>query len=543
MIRSCRYNRIALILLLVMVLVSCSSCGKKTENSTPAQGKPQVVTYNLASEPKTLDPANTTGVIEGTVEMALLEGLTRMNANREPEAAMAESWTVSPDGRSYTFKIRENAKWTGGEPVTARDFEYSWKRLLDPETAAPYSYLLFCLKNGESFNLGEADADEVGVKAVDDRTLQVELESPIPYFVSLVSLPCLYPVNENAVARGADWYATPEGMVGNGPFVMEKWEHHQRIVMKRNPDYWDAARVKLDQLNFVMVESIDTGLTMFETGAVDIQEEVPAREISRLLNTGNLRLDSDPSVYYYVINTRNAPLNDPRVRKALALSINRQLLVDRVTQAGEKAALGFVPYGIPDALPQNDFRQVAGNLFPDGDITQAQQLLAEAGYPGGKGFPKLSLLFNNQGNHRLLAEAIQEMWRSSLGIQINLVGEEWQSYLDSLDNRRFDIAYTGWQPDYLDPMTFLELNTSENSNNSGSWKNPEYDRLIEQAKDSGDQKVRMDAMHSAEKILIEEMPVIPIYFYVNPTLYNPGVKGVFYPLLGSYQEFKWGYVE
>lgn len=538
-----RYNRIVLVLLIISLVTVSTSCGKKTEPPNQAVTKPQIITYNLASEPKTLDPASTTGVIEGTVEMALLEGLTRLNPSRVPEPAMAETWTVSPDGKTYTFKIRENAKWTNGDPVTARDFEYAWKRVLDPQTAARSSYLLFGIKNAEKFNNEEAKVEEVGVRAVDERTLKVDLETPLPYFVSLVSMPNFYPVNSKAVAKGENWYATPEGMVGNGPFVMEKWEHQQKIIMKKNPNYWDAAKVKLEQLTFVMVESIDTGLTMFETGQVDIQDEAPARQIPRLQSTGSLRLDPDPSVYYYTLNCKQTPLNDPRVRKALSYAINRKVLVEKVTQAGEKPALGFVPYGIPDALPQNDFRQVGGDLFPDGDVAQAQKLLAEAGYPGGNGFPKLTLLYNNQENHKLMAEAIQEMWRSGLGIQIELRGEEWQSYLDSLDGQRFDIAWTGWQPDYLDPMTFMELNTSDNSNNLGAWSNPEYDRLINQAKESGDQKTRMDSMHAAEKILMDEMPVVPIYSYVNPSLYKPGVKGVFYPLLGSYQEFKWGYVE
>jgi oligopeptide transport system substrate-binding protein len=535
-----RYLAIALVVILLFGNVfMIAACARRQPDKKPQSDA--VLIYNLGTEPKTLDPAKASGGPEITVMAALFDGLVRYNEKNELNkgSGMALDWVISPDGLRYTFKLRQDAKWSNGDPVTAGDFEFAWKRLLAPETAAEYAYILFYLKNGREYNAGKVTADQVGVRALDNYTLQVDLAYPAPYFLALTATVNLAPVNKKVVKANPDWHKTVETYVSNGPFVLAGWQHHQKLELKKNPKYWDANAVELDKLVMTMVASSDTELIMFKNNEIDIAENPPLREVSTLIAEGVATVTPDPATYYYIFNTVKPPLDDARVRRALAYAIDRNAIVENVLQAGQKAAFAFVPYGFSDGITGKDFRTMGGRYFKDNNISKARALLAEAGYPGGVGFPKLEFLFNTDEGHKKIAEAIAHMWRQNLGIEIRLVNQEWGVYLKNRFQGNFQITWSGWGPDYPDPMTFLNLYVSDGAHNETAWGNSQYDELIRQAKKTGNNKERFNLMHQAERILMDEMPIMPIYFYVDVTLYQPWVKGVFSPLFGPQQEFKW----
>lgn len=522
------------------MITMLAGCGQKEEAPQPVAVE-QKITYNVVAEPQTLDPAAATDAPEGTIQMALFEGLTRLDAQNKPVPGMAETWEVSPDGLQYTFHLRD-AQWNNGDPVTAADFAYAWKRLLDPERANYYAYQGYYIANAEAYNAGNGDADSVGVKALDDKTFQVTLTAPTPYFLSLTAFPSFYPVNAKVDQSTPDWFTQPETFVSNGPFKLTEWEHNQQLVMVKSDTYWAAGDVKLDTLVMTTVESDSTELTMFETDQLDVAENPPQAELPRLLDEGKAQIFPDLSVYFYVFNTDKKPLDDPRVRQALSMAIDRQSLIANVTQAFEKPAYAMVPYGINDA-DGSDFREQGGGLFQE-NVAEAQKLLADAGFPGGQGIPTLKLLYNTQQLHQSIAEALQEMWKNNLGITVELTNQESGVYGNSIKMGDFDIARGGWMPDYSDPMTYLDLwMTSDLSMYYTGWSNPEFDQLIKTARTNGEPASRFQQLHEAEKILLADMPVMPIFFYTNPNLYKPWVKGVVVPTLAAYQEFRWAYVE
>ena len=535
-----KYLRITLILL-CLVLVATSVYAAKPAKVT--LHKSQVLSYNLAVEPETLDPAKSTGLSEARVQYASFEGLAIYGPNDVPVPGAAQKWTVSPDGKTYTFYLRKNAKWSNGDPVTAHDFEYAWKRLLDPKTAADYASNLYYVKNGEEYNTGKIKEDsQIGIQAKDDLTLVVTLNAPCSYFPALTIHPSLYPVNKKVVSANPDKWATdPKTYVTNGPFKLVNWVHHEKLEFAPNPYYWNKAKIKLDKLICYTIEEQSTGLTMFETDQLDLLDELPRQEIPRLASEKLIKYSSSINTYYYLFNTKKAPFNDARVRKALTMAIDRNLLVKYVTKAGEKPAFGFVPYGVPDATPESVFRTKGGNYFKDGDITQAKKLLAQAGYSDIKKFPAIEILYSTSETHKVIAEAIQEMWSKRLGIKVTLTNQEWKVYLQSREQGNFQVARASWVGDYVDPMTFLDLWVGNNGNNFSGWSNPQYDKLIDKAKSTADQKLRMQTLHQAEKLLMSEMPIAPIYFYTRPYLMKNWVKGLRYSSVG-YIDFSGTYI-
>lgn len=522
----------------LFLAVFASGCTQTSQKGPVV--KEQLIRYNNCAEPKTLDPATATGLPEGTVLTQLFDGLTRYDANQEIKPAIAESWLISPDGMTYTFKLRDT-KWSNGEPVKAQDFVYSWLRALAPETASEYAYQLYYIKGAEEYNSGKGKKDDVAIKALDDKTLQVVLRAPAPQFLNLTSFQTLYPVYGKIVQENEKWFTDPAKYISNGPFKMVSWEHNQKIVLEKNPDYWDAANVKLNKLEIYAIESLDTGFNMFKTGQIDFQNEVPVQELAALRNSKELKIAPDASVYFYRFNVTRKPFDNPLVRKALAMAIDRRQIVENVLQAGQKPAFAYVPFGLKDA-DGKDFRENGGDLFKE-DVDEAKKLLAQAGYPGGKGFPGFTLLYNTSENHQKIAEAIQQMWKKNLGIEVSLQNVEWQVFDTMEISLDFDIARAGWSPDYMDPMSFIDMFMTEGGNNNTGWGKAEYDNLVGEANSTADQKARMEAMHKAEKILMDEMPVMPIYFYTHPILIKENIKGTIVPPFGTYADFKYAYVE
>lgn len=501
----------------------------------------QQLSYNVGTEPETLDPAMSTGIPEATVELSCFEGLTRMDANNVPQPAIAQSWTVSSDGLLYTFKLRRSS-WSNGQPVTAYDFEWAWKRALAPETAAEYATQLYYIKNGQAYNEGKLkDASKIGVRAVDQYTLQVMLERPTTYFLQLCAFPTLMPVYRKAVeANPEGWYQKPATYIGNGPFKMTKWEHNSKIELVPNPHYWNRNNIKIDKITLFLIESAQTALSMFETGELDAFEAPPLSEIDRLKKEGFLEVSEYIGCYYYMFNVTKAPTSDVRIRKALTMALDRQQLIDKVTRGGQDPAHAYVPPGLADGKPGADFRTVGGALFKE-DLAAAKKLLADAGYPDGKGFPGVTILYNTSDNHKKIAEAIQEMWKKNLGINVNITNQEWQVYLDSRDNLDYQVARAGWIGDYMDPMTFLDMWMSDNGNNDSGWKSAKYDGLINAAMKNSDPVARAKQLHEAEQLLMDEQIVMPIYFYNHQNVVQPWIKGIVFSPLG-FVDFAGAYV-
>jgi oligopeptide transport system substrate-binding protein len=522
-------RRLMSILACFVVLLMITTAGFAAETLA----KKQELSFNVGTEPETLDPAKSTGVPEAIIELNCFEGLTRMDENNIPQPAIAESWTISKDGKTYIFKLRKT-KWSNGEPLTAHDFEWSWKRALAPETASEYATQLWYLKNGQAYNEGALkDASKVGVKAIDDYTLEVVLENPTTYFLQLCNFPTLMPVNRKVVEKNPDgWFQDIKNYIGNGPFKIVKWEHSAVMELVPNENYWRRDQVKLEKLVLYLIDNRQTALSMFETGQLDWFDDPPISEIPRLEKEGSLFRTPYIGTYYYMFNVTKPPIDDVRVRKALTMALDRQMLIDRVIRGGQMPAFAYVPFGLADGKPGADFRTVGGNDYIKENVAVAKKLLADAGYPNGKGFPTLTILYNTSENHKKIAEAIQEMWKKNLGINVQLTNQEWGVYLASRDALNYEVARAGWIGDYMDPMTFLDMWTTTNGNNDTGWSNKTYDNLIFGAFKVADPIARAKMLHQAEDILMNEMPIMPVYFYVNQNVMKPWVKGAVRSPLG-----------
>ena len=556
----------ALSLVLVAVFLVSLSGGLSVIPSAKA-AVAQEVTYNLGAEPPGIDPGVTIGVPESTVEMQVFDGLTRLDSKNVPQPAIAKSWTISKDGKTYIFTLRD-AYWTNGTPVTAYDFEYAWKRVLSPELAAQYATQLYYVYGGEAFNTSikvgtkyyaqAVDAKgnpvmktvggkqvaqpnmakpidpskNVGVKALNAKTLKVYLQSPTAYFLALTAFNTLYPVCKAVVSTNDKWASDVKTYVTNGPFKLTQWSHNDKMVFVKNPTYWDKNNVKLTKVTFLMVEDSSTALSMYESGQLDSAVTVPSSELPKLVASGDVKILPMLATYLYMFNTTKKPFNDVRVRKALTLAINRDQITKSITKGGETPALGMVSNGIPDALPGSDFRTVGGSYYKDNDIATAKALLAQAGYPNGKGFPAFTLLFNTSDLHKSIAEAVQQMWKKNLGITCSLGSEEWGVYLADEASLNYDVVRRSPTADYADPNTYLELFVTGNGRNMTGYSNKAYDALIAKEKATVDPKARMAVLHAAEKILMTDMPIAPVYFYTNPVLLSKHIKNFYESSLG-----------
>lgn len=529
-------------LLVITAVAGCNRSKPRTDVAKADLAATQELRYNLGTEPETLDPAQSTGVPEMNCHLPMLEGLTRMGIDGKPGPGVAYKWDISPDGKTYTFYLRKTT-WSNGDPITAEDFKYSWLRACAPETAGDYAYQLWYIKNAQAFTEGKCKAEDVGIKVKDPYTLEVTLEYTAPYFLEITAFDTLLPVHRKTVeAQGEKFGTEAAGYVCNGPFMIKEWVHNDHITYVKNPNYWDKDNVLLDKLTYYMIEEASTELTMYETGQIDLGDNPPLPDHDRLVAEKKLSEAPLIGTYYYIFNTEKKPFDDVRVRKALTLAVDRAALIKNVLRGSQKPATAFVCYGIkePDG---KDFREVGGSFFQDANVAEAKKLLAEAGYPDGKGFPAFQILYNTSEGHKAIAEAICEMWKQNLGIKgVTLVNQEWGVYLNSRDTGDFQVARAGWIGDYSDPMTFLDMWTTGNGNNNTRWGDAEYDKLVEQAKKEPDQVKRMQIMHDLEKILMRDMPIMPLYFYSDEYLMQSYVGGVVRSPLGPI-EFKYAYIK
>lgn len=526
--------------ILAMSALLLAGCGK-AQRQTAADRAAQegILLLGNGTEPKGLDPHTVTGVSEHNLISSLLEGLVAEDPQTlKPVPGGAESWDVSADGLTYTFHLRENAKWSNDDPVVASDFVFSFQRILSPGLAAEYAYMLYPLTNAKEFNEGKlTDFTQVGAKAVDDHTLVLSLHDPVPYFFQLLNHYSWWPVHPatilkfGAIDNPQTPWTQPGNYVGNGPFVLKSWQTNQKIVVARNPLYWDAATVKLNGIEFLAIDDTETEERAFRNGQLHVTYSVPLHRIEfyQKKEPDLLRITPYLGTYFYRLNCTRKPLDDARVRRALAMTINREQICRAILKADQLPAYCLTPPNTGGYVCEAKLAE---------DLAEAKRLLAEAGYPDGQGFPELRLLYNTSEAHKVIAEAIQQMWKTSLGIQISLDNQEWKVYLDSMRRMDYDIVRASWIGDYDDPNTFLDMWVTDGGNNRTGWSNADYDRLIEAASRERDPAARFQRVQEAEALLVDEMPILPIYFYVRTTLIRPQVQG-WYPTFLDHHPYKY----
>lgn len=510
-------------LLCAALLLAACSKPASPDTSSAAAGK-KILLVGNGAEPQDLDPHIVTGVPEHHLIMSILEGLVCEHPSGvgvSPGAA--ERWETSPDGLVWTFHLRADGKWSNGDPVTARDFVRSFERMLSPAIASQYAYFLFHVVGAEEFNKGELkDFAQTGFSAPDERTLVVRLKKPVPFLLESLKHYAWFPVHLPTIEKfgglakpGTHW-TRPGNFVGNGPFVLAEWKPNQHILVTKSPTYWNTAATKLDAVKFIPVDNSETEERMFRTGQLHITYgmPIPKLKVYREQHPDELRVDDYYGTSFLRVNLAKKPLDDVRVRRALALSIDRDAYV-KVLEGGQEPAYHFTPKS-PAYAPRARLSH---------DVAEARRLLAEAGYPDGKGFPPVELLYVTSNAGKQLAEVLQQMWRTALGINVSLRNEEWKVYLASQESMNYSLARAGWIGDYPDPHSFLDMWNTGGGNNQTGYSNPEYDRLLASALAAPDEAARMEIYQKLDEFLMRDLPVIPVNFYKTIHAISPKVKG------------------
>jgi oligopeptide transport system substrate-binding protein len=496
----------------------------------------QTLHLGNSSEPGDLDPQTATAYTESNILVALFEGLTCLDdKTAQPVPGVAERWDISPDGLVYTFHLRADAKWSNGDPLTARDFAWSFQRILSPKLASEYSYMLWPIKNSQAYNEGKvADFASVGVRAVDDRTLELTLAAPCPWLLALAAHQAWYPVHRATVEKfgGAERQGTrwtrPENMVGNGAFTLKEWSPNARIVVAKNPNYWDAAHTRLNSVVFYPIENLATEEKSFRAGQLHVTYGLPPAKIPAWQKDAPAKVRVDPflETFFLRFNTTKPPLDNVKLRLALARALDRTALARDVLRGSVVPAHALTPPGTAGYAPP------AG--VPD-DFAAARQLLAAAGYPGGKGLPTFEVQIKNDDNHRAILEAVQQMWKKELGVNVTIIALEQKTWIQNQSSQSYQISSARWVGDYVDPNTYLDLWLTNGGNNWTGWGNADYDRLVKEAARTLDTPQRQSLQRQAETLLLDESPVIPVYYGARVFLLDPSVKGWSANLLGAHR--------
>lgn len=542
-----KFLMLFMVLALAALLAACNSdnnadkdsdSGKDTGNDSGESAGESTgggeLNLLIPSEPPSLHPGLATDTTSGAILQNTFEGLMGLEDGKIIPAA-AEEYKVSDDALTYTFTLRD-AKWSNGDTVTSEEFKYAWLWALNPENASEYASILYPIKGAKAYNAGEGSAEEVAISTPDEKTIEVTLELPTEYFLELTAFKTMYPIHKATQEANPTWYSEAETFVSNGPYKLTEWVHSGDMVLEKSENYWDAANVSVDKVNIAMVESEGTQMTMFDSGEIDYlgppYGNISLDAIDRLKADGSLNIVDKTGVYVYKFNTTDKVMSNANIRKALAYAIDRKGLADNITKGEQKPALGIVPSTIEGFGDDEGY-------FKDADYETAKELLATGLKELGLSKPAdltVTLSYNTSEAHAAVAQFVQQGWTKELGINVKLDNSEWQVYLDKLTNLDFQAARMGWIADYNDAYTFLEqYDSATNGNNDTGWENPKYAELLTKSNAEADSAARLDLLLQAEAILMDEMPVAPIYFYTDQFVEKDYVSDMKSDSLGNLQ--------
>jgi oligopeptide transport system substrate-binding protein len=517
-------KKLALFMALLMIcLIVLPACNKEDEKPLT-----EVLTVCVGPNPDTIDPALNSSVDGATMIIHGFEGLMTLDKDGTPINGQAKSYEVSEDGKVYTFKLKDDLKWSDGTALTAQDFVYSWNRAVSPDTAADYEYMFDVIDGYEN--------QELNVKATDDKTLVVTLKTATPYFLELTAFPTFSPVRKDIIeANGEAWATKPATYIGNGAYKMTEWVAGSHITYVRNENYWDYDSLGSKSIKFVLMDDDSAILNAFTQKEILFADSLPNDEIDAWRDKPEFNLEGQLGTYYISFNVKKAPVDDAKVRKALTLAVDREFIVKEIGKAGQVPAGGFVSTGLSDADKTKEFRDVGGNYYDpldyEGNLAQAKQLLVDAGYPNGEGLPTIEYIYNEGTGHQAIAEALQDMWKK-IGVNVTISSQEWGTFLQTRKNGDYTIARNGWLCDYNDPISMLDMWVTGGGNNDAQWSNAEYDALIAEVKTTTDPAKRFELMHKAEDIIFEESMLCPIYYYVDIFLISDTIDGFWSSPLG-----------
>ncbi len=538
------------ILMLLLVLAACTAnkdAGKETtedeateETSAEDDGGEKVLRVNNEEEPTSFDPSIGFDQLSWDPLNNLMEGLTRLDEDSEVIPGAAEDWDISDDQLTYTFTIREDANWSNGDPVTAEDFEYAWKYMLDPENKSEAAFLAHLIEGGEAYNSGEGSADDVAVTAKDEKTLEVELIAPTGFFLNLLTNPAFFPINHEVAEETPKWHAEADTFVANGPFKLDTWEHDKEMVFSKNEEYWDSDAVTLDKVHFDMINDDNTQYQMYKSGELDLAY-IPSELSDELIDGDDVYIGEEGGLEFFRFNVEEEPFQNKKIRQAFAYAVDREDITEFVVKNKVEPAYGFVSPGFIDP-DGKDFREVNGDLVTF-DADKAKDLLEEGMEEEGYDeLPDIVLSYNTSDTNKAVAETMQDMLKENLDVEVTLENQEWNVFAEAQKDLELQFSRSSFLNDYYDPVNFLESFISDSYMNRTGWESEEYDALIKKGKSETDENKRWEAMYEAEKMLADEMIVMPIRYYNNVALEADGVTGILRHPVG-YFDLKYADIE
>jgi dipeptide transport system substrate-binding protein len=515
-----------------------SDPGDNDQAAEQPTDEPKLLILNNGGEPTSLDPPIGNDERSYSILNNVMEGLTRLAKDSPvPEPAMAEDWDISNDGLTYTFYIRQNAYWTNGDPVTAHDFEYAFKRLANPETASPAAHHSYWIAGAEAFNTGEGSEEDMLVTAVDDKTLRVTLEYPVDFFLSIVAMPQLFPVHKETVENNPNWANSVDTLVTNGPFKVTEWRHDEEILIEKNENYWDAGKVNLDAVLFLMIEDSNTAYQLYQNDELHFTSSIPSDLIEQLLDSGETIIFPRSGIEFQRFNVTQEPFQNKNIRKAFAMAINAQDIVDYVIKGGQTVMNGYVYNEFAHPLG-GTWRDQVGSLH-EFNPEEARRLLElgmqEEGYTE---LPTVTLSYNTSDQHHDVAQVVQQMLKENLGVEIELFNQEWAVFLDAQRNLELQYSRSSFLGGYNDPINYLDNFTTGNPMNRTGWSNEEYDQLVRESYQTIDAVERFELMQKAEEVFMEEAVIVPLYFYNTIFLSKDYVSDIVRHPVG-FIELKW----
>ncbi|EMA6343568.1 peptide ABC transporter substrate-binding protein [Bacillus cytotoxicus] len=545
------------VLAVSMALAACSGSGDKEKaNTTPKSDEKsggklaakQVLNLTEPQEIPSMDSSKATDQVSFLVMNNVMEGLYRLGKDNKVTPGVAESYKKSDDGKKYTFTLNKHAKWSNGDPVTAKDFVFAWKRAVDPNTAAEYAYIMYDLKNAKAINEGKAPLDTLGVKAVDDYTLEVELENPIPYFVELTSFGTFYPLNEKFVKEKGDKFGLEaDTTLYNGPFTLSEWQHEEGWKLKKNEQYWDNKTVKLEEINFNVVKETGTRVNLYESGQID-RAEISSEFVDKYKSSPDFLTEERPSVFFLRLNQKrggqDTVFTNKDLRLAIAMAYDKKGLANVILNDGSKPADYFVPKEFAKSPDGKDFRKENGNILKT-DVKKAKEHWEKAKKELGKDKVTVELLNYDTESSKKIGEYLKgELEKNLPGLTVNLKNQPFKQKLKLETDQNYELSFGGWGPDYLDPMTFIDMFITNGAHNQSGYSNPKYDKLVEQGKGEllTKTKERWDGLLKAEKILLEDAAIAPLFQEGKGIIQKQKVKGIVRHPVGGDYSYKWAYI-